>query len=313
MIQVVRLKSSLTLEATHKRLHGALDTFNGQMMVKPSPPVAPIAGSTPHAGGTSCRNHGRGRGILFFVGGPQYGTVDFPRPLLVPIYACLYGPPINHGRLYKFLLAWQVRQMETALQAPREEGTLCGPGGSCSLSTFRFSGWWRLATKMARQVPRERTWSLPLGFVFFVGKMQYFGVQRQLLTLYQRNALNLTLTATMGKCLGCSNGAVIEQANRQKACCQTSHPHRPCSNIRVSSTHRKHSIHPLMQCPGRHKLLARPLQYLFDVTTSPVLHVRLSDPFVFGVSATDPKQHGSKRRKNWTYRTAAWTIRMCMG
>eukprot|EP00903_Cladosiphon_okamuranus_P007969 g7691.t1 len=46
--KVVRLKSSLTLEATHKRLHGALDTFNSQMM-KPPPPVAPVAGSTPHA------------------------------------------------------------------------------------------------------------------------------------------------------------------------------------------------------------------------------------------------------------------------
>lgn len=43
--KIVRLKSSLTLEATHKRLHGALDTFNSQMM-KPPLPVSPVGSST---------------------------------------------------------------------------------------------------------------------------------------------------------------------------------------------------------------------------------------------------------------------------
>eukprot|EP00752_Nemacystus_decipiens_P005509 g4985.t1 len=47
--KVVRLKSSLTLEATQKRLHGALDTFNNQMTVKPPPPASSVAGSMPQA------------------------------------------------------------------------------------------------------------------------------------------------------------------------------------------------------------------------------------------------------------------------
>ncbi len=50
--KIVRLQSSLTLEATHKRLHGALDTFNSQMM-KPPLPVSPVGSnaSTPNAEG----------------------------------------------------------------------------------------------------------------------------------------------------------------------------------------------------------------------------------------------------------------------
>ncbi|CAM9412623.1 unnamed protein product [Ectocarpus fasciculatus] len=46
--KVVRLKSSLTLETTHKRLYGALDTFNSQM-TKPPLPAAKGGGNLPHA------------------------------------------------------------------------------------------------------------------------------------------------------------------------------------------------------------------------------------------------------------------------
>lgn len=48
LVQVVRLKSSLTLEVTHKRLHGALDTFNSQMMTKHPPPVARAEENSSH-------------------------------------------------------------------------------------------------------------------------------------------------------------------------------------------------------------------------------------------------------------------------
>ncbi|CAM9507245.1 unnamed protein product, partial [Scytosiphon promiscuus] len=46
--RVVRLESSSAVEATHKRLHSALDTFNSQM-TKPPLPAAPTGGNTAHS------------------------------------------------------------------------------------------------------------------------------------------------------------------------------------------------------------------------------------------------------------------------
>ena len=85
------------------------------------------------------------------------------------------------------LRAWQPLQMETAPQGAREQGTLCGPGGSSSPSTFLFSGSWRKATKTGHQVRRERTRSLPLPFSISCAKDRTMPV----FSLYQLNAHSL--------------------------------------------------------------------------------------------------------------------------
>ncbi|CAN0135629.1 unnamed protein product [Pylaiella littoralis] len=46
--KIVRLESSLSLEVTHKRLHGALDTFNSQMVIKSPSPVARVEEKSSH-------------------------------------------------------------------------------------------------------------------------------------------------------------------------------------------------------------------------------------------------------------------------
>lgn len=72
--QVVRLKSSLTMETTHKRLYGALDKFNSQM-TKPPLPAANGGGNLPHD-----------EGLCLFSSTRQIFRQSNVKPLLKPTY-----------------------------------------------------------------------------------------------------------------------------------------------------------------------------------------------------------------------------------